>query len=246
MLFGRGGSVGLPGKNVKSILGRPSLQYPLMAARASGVVDEIYVSTDSAEIFDLARPFDVQEIHRPPELATDDALLEDAIFHAFQAVEATAREPVDLYLILLCNAVTVMPQAILQAREMLLADPEADSVTTGSQLNMFSPVRARRMEPGTGRLINFIPMDVLSQIVDVSSGRNKSESSYFCDNSFTLVRRAALASLRENAGPFQWMGDRIRLLEQLPGAGDLDLPWQVPVIEWWLAQHGFTTDKVPY
>lgn len=246
MLFGRGGSVGLPGKNVKPVLGRPSLHYPLMAARASRVVDDIYVSSDSEEIFELARPFQIQEIRRPPELASNDALLEDAIFHAFQTVEAMAQKPVDLYLILLCNAITVMPQAILQAAEMLASDPGADSVTTGSKLNMFSPVRARRLDRGSGRLVSFISMETLSDVVNISCDRDKSEDCYFCDNSFTLVRRQALARLNENAGPFRWMGNRIRLLDQLPGAGDIDFAWQLPVIEWWLVQHGFTADKVPY
>lgn len=246
ILFGRGGSVGLPKKNVKPVLGRPSLHYPLMAARASGIVEEIYISSDSEEIFELARAFEITEIRRPPELANNHALLEDAIFHAFQTVEAAAQKPVDLYLILLCNAITVMPQAILQAAEMLLSDPGADSVTTGSKLNMFSPVRARRLDRGSGHLMNFIPLDTLSGVVDVSCDRDKSEDCYFCDNSFTLVRRGSLATLYENAGPFRWMGNRIRLLEQLPGAGDIDFAWQVPVIEWWLVQHGFTADKVPY
>ena len=246
MLFGRGGSVGLPGKNIRRILNRPALHYPLMAARASGVVREIYVSTDSDEIFDLARPFGVREIRRPPDLASNSALLEDAIVHAFRTVEQETRKSVDFYLILLCNAVTVMPQAICAAINILTTDVDADSVTTGAKLNMFSPVRARKLDRATGMLANYIPLDALSRFTNVSCDRDKSEDCYFCDNSFTLVRARALATLHENAIPFRWMGNRIRLLEQLPGAGDIDFAWQVPVVEWWLAQHGFTAETVPY
>lgn len=246
MLFGRAGSVALPGKNVRKILGRPSLYYPLMAARASGIVGDIYVSTDSDEILDLARPFGIKEIRRPAQLATNEALLEDAIAHAFEVVEATSEQPVDLYLILLCNAVTVLPDCIRQAAEMLDADSEADSVTTGAKLNMFSPVRARCLDHAGGRLVNYLPVDILSRVVKISCDRDRSEDCYFCDHSFTLVRREALARTHKNHGPFKWMGNEIRLIEQMPGGGDIDLAWQVPVVEWWLAEHGFTDTTVPY
>ena len=246
MLFGRAGSVALPGKNVKRILGRPSLHYPLMAARASGIIDDIYVSTDSREILDLARPFGIREIERPAHLATNEALLEDAIFHAFTIVEATSPGPADLYLILLCNAVTIMPDRITRAYRMLAANKKADSVTTGSKWNMFSPVRARRLDKSSGQLVNYVPTDFLSQVTPISCDRDRSEDSYFCDNSFTLVRREALASLPQNNGPFRWMGNNILLMEQMPGGGDVDVAWQVPVVEWWLGQHGFTETNIPF
>jgi hypothetical protein len=216
-----------------------------MAARASGIVQELYVSTDSREILDLARSFGVKELQRPPHLATNEALLEDAIAHAFQTIEQTA-SPADWYLILLCNAVTVLPDRIRQAADMLGRDQAADSVTTGSKWNMFSPVRARRLDPATGLLANFVPTDLLSRVVPISCDRDKSADCYFCDNSFTLVRREALARLHDNQGPFKWMGNRIRFIEQMPGGGDVDVAWQVPVVEWWLRQHGFTETAVPF
>jgi hypothetical protein len=42
------------------------------------------------------------------------------------------------------------------------------------------------------------------------------------------------------------MGNRIRFIEQPPGAGDIDMAWQIPAVEWWLRAHGFTEDVVPY
>lgn len=247
LLFGRGGSVALPGKNVRKILGRPSLHYPLMAARASGVVDEIYLSTDSDEIRALAKSFGVKNIIRPPELASNSAFLEDAIVHAFDTVEAETRDrPFDLYLIILCNAVTVLPDLIQKAHAILSEDPTADSVTTVAKWNMFSPVRARRMDGGANRLRNYIPTEVLSNVTDITCDRDRSENCFFCDNSFTLVRRAALATLHDNNGPFKWMGNEICYLEQMPGGGDVDVPWQIPVVEWWLTQHGFTDTAAPF
>lgn len=248
LLFGRGGSVALPGKNIKRILGRPSLHYPLLAASAvrGEIIDAIYVSSDSDAIFDLARPMGIAEIRRPARLASNEALLEDAIVHAFETVDAAAQPPFDLFLILLCNSVTVLPDRIKEAYAILCADPSADSVTTVSKWNMFSPIRARRVDRLRATLDHYIPMSVLGGIVNVSCDRDKSEDCYFCDNSFTLVRRDALRRLHQNNGPFKWMGNTIRILEQLPGGGDVDVAWQVPVVEWWLREHGFTETTLPY
>ena len=43
-----------------------------------------------------------------------------------------------------------------------------------------------------------------------------------------------------------WMGNRIRFIEQMPGGGDVDIAWQLPVVEWWLREHGFTESSVPF
>ena len=55
ILIGRGGSVGLPNKNVYPLLNRPLMSYPLLAAQNSKFVDDVYVSTDSKEIMDIAK-----------------------------------------------------------------------------------------------------------------------------------------------------------------------------------------------
>lgn len=247
ILFGRAGSVEVPGKNIKEILGRPSLHYPLMAARASGIVEELYVSTDSPAILELAKPFDVIPIQRPAHLATNSALLEETIAHAFEVVERMTRFPIESYLILLCNAVTVLPLRIRQAYEMLSRDPQVDSVTTVAKWNMFSPVRAWKLDrAGENRLDHYVPLDLLQRTVTMSCDRDQSTDCFFCDHSFTLTRRATLARLREHPGPFRWMGTRIRAIEQMPGTGDVDVAWQLPVVEWWLRQQGFTEERVPY
>ena len=47
LLLGREGSIGFPGKNTYPVLGRPLLLYPILAAKNSRYVDEVYFSTDS-------------------------------------------------------------------------------------------------------------------------------------------------------------------------------------------------------
>lgn len=70
-IFVRGGSKGLPGKNIKLLNGKPLLQYSIETARNTALIDEIFVSTDCPEIAAVAKHNGAQVIDRPPELATD-------------------------------------------------------------------------------------------------------------------------------------------------------------------------------
>jgi CMP-N,N'-diacetyllegionaminic acid synthase len=67
----RAGSERVPGKNVRSLAGRPLIAYTIAAARESGVFDDVVVSTDSTDIAEIAHRYgaDVPEL-RPAELAT--------------------------------------------------------------------------------------------------------------------------------------------------------------------------------
>ena len=68
----RGGSKGLPGKNIKSLLGKPLIGWTIEQAKASKYIDEIFVSTDSREIADVAENFGISvPFLRPKELASD-------------------------------------------------------------------------------------------------------------------------------------------------------------------------------
>jgi CMP-N-acetylneuraminic acid synthetase len=70
----RGGSKGLPGKNIKPLCGKPLIGWTIEQAHTSKYIDEIFVSTDSREIADIAETFDVKVPElRPEELASDTA-----------------------------------------------------------------------------------------------------------------------------------------------------------------------------
>lgn len=85
----RGGSKGLPRKNVLPLGGRPLIQWTVAASRASRHVDRTILSTDDAEIAARAREAGCEvPFMRPPELATDEASTVDVILHALQALEA--------------------------------------------------------------------------------------------------------------------------------------------------------------
>lgn len=70
-VFARGGSKGLPGKNIKPLGGLPLIAHSIRTAQAVAGIEKVYVSTDDAAIADTAVRFGARVIERPAELATD-------------------------------------------------------------------------------------------------------------------------------------------------------------------------------
>lgn len=83
----RGGSKGVPRKNIKLLNSKPLIAYTIEAALHSGVVDRVFVSTDDAEIAEVAKKFGAEVIDRPKELAGDKVTLEPVIRHALEFLE---------------------------------------------------------------------------------------------------------------------------------------------------------------
>ncbi|MCE2594062.1 acylneuraminate cytidylyltransferase family protein [Motilimonas cestriensis] len=70
-VFARGGSKGLPGKNIKPLAGKPLLQYSIDTALAAPSIDKVFVSTDDVQIAGIARACGAIVIDRPADLASD-------------------------------------------------------------------------------------------------------------------------------------------------------------------------------
>ena len=78
----RGGSKGLPGKNIKPLCGKPLIGWSIEQAQASEYIDEIFVSTDSREIATVAERFGIKvPFLRPSELATDTSPSSAFVLH---------------------------------------------------------------------------------------------------------------------------------------------------------------------
>lgn len=92
----RGGSKGVPGKNLKHLNGKPLIAHTLDCARASGIVDLLAVSTDSPLIARAADAPDVLIIDRPASLATDTAKGVDVFIHAVDSIRQR-KGPFDYY-----------------------------------------------------------------------------------------------------------------------------------------------------
>ena len=225
ILIGRGGSVGLPNKNVLPLLNRPMMTYPLLAAQNSKFVDEIYVSTDSIEIMDVAKKFKAKIIDRPKELATSEATVEDVFVHAYEFIKRQSKEKIEYIVILMCNAVSVLPDTIDKGIEVLRSKAEFDSAVTVSGYNMFSPIRARKIDKD-GSLVPFVPFDKFNFKID--SNRQKQDTVYFHDCGTSVVRVKCLENIKEGLLPQTWMGKKIFPLVQ-DGVLDVDYEYELKI-----------------
>jgi len=81
----RGGSKGIPGKNIKQLAGKPLLGWTIDSAKQASCVDQIVVSTDDEEIASVARELGAEvPFMRPSDLATDHAPAIDLVMHALE------------------------------------------------------------------------------------------------------------------------------------------------------------------
>ena len=96
LIIGRKGSTGFPNKNITNFVGRPLMTYPILAAQNSKLVDEIYISTDSDKIKQIAISHGLKNIDRPEELATNDALAEDAFAHGYREIKKNSNKEIEL------------------------------------------------------------------------------------------------------------------------------------------------------
>ena len=101
--IGKGTSVGVPGKNVRLTLGRPIMEYPLMAASHCELIDRIFVSTDSDEIAETGKRFGATYIARPSDLAHPDTLTEDVLTHALKVIRQKIGCEPELIALMFCQ-----------------------------------------------------------------------------------------------------------------------------------------------
>lgn len=96
----RGGSTGVRKKNIRAFAGKPLILHTIEAAKAASSIDRIIVSTDSEEIAAVARDFGAEvPFLRPPELATDESSIVDAIAHLLGELKKDAYEPTHILLL---------------------------------------------------------------------------------------------------------------------------------------------------
>ena len=89
----RGGSKGLPNKNIKPLCGKPLIGWSIEQAGGSAYIDEIFVSTDSAEIASVAESFGIEvPFLRPAELATDTSPSSEFVLHTIDYYRSQGQE----------------------------------------------------------------------------------------------------------------------------------------------------------
>lgn len=130
-VFARGGSKGVPGKNLRLLGGRPLIAFPIETALASGLFERVIVSTDSENIAEVARRYGAETpFVRPAELATDTASEWFAWQHALRETERLYGLP-DMFVSLPATSPFRNTGDVRRCVDRLEAQPMVDIVITG-------------------------------------------------------------------------------------------------------------------
>lgn len=180
----RGGSQGIPGKNLRCLAGKPLLQYAIEAGRAAGVLDRLVLSTDSDEIATLGRRLGVEvPFMRPASLALDTTPMAPVIAHAVETL-AESGWMADVIVLLQPTAPLRRPEHI-RAAVALLNETGSDSVASVIELPpTHSPDYVMRIEQG--RLVPFLPERPIGR-------RQDARPAYTRDGTVYVFRREVIA-----------------------------------------------------
>ena len=128
----RGGSKGVPGKNIKDFGGKPLIVHSIEYANASKLNNKVYVSTDDDEIAQISQDAGASIIHRPPEIADDTASTESAIEHALSVMDTQPE-----IIVLLQATSPLRPEKSLDRALKHFIDGEFDSLLSISPTHRF-------------------------------------------------------------------------------------------------------------
>lgn len=142
----RGGSKGIPGKNIRLLNGKPLIHYSICAAQQSGLVDRLILTTDSVEIAQVGKELGAEvPFIRPAELARDDTPMFPVLEHVVKFIEGEGWQA-DIILLLQPTAPLRQPDQI-QAAVQMLTDTKCDSVVSVVQIPQhYSPDLPTRLK----------------------------------------------------------------------------------------------------
>jgi len=122
----RGGSKGVPKKNIKKLAGKPLIAWTIKQAKQSRFISDVYVSTDDKEIADVSKSYECKVINRPENISGDDASTESALLHASEYLN----HDYNIMVLLQCTSPLRTTEQIDEAVKQLI-DEKSDSLLSG-------------------------------------------------------------------------------------------------------------------
>lgn len=132
----RGGSKGIPFKNIAPLHGKPLLSYTVSAAREATQIQHVFVSTDDAKIADVAREYGAEIVSRPTEIAGDTASSESALLHALESLGSQRGYLPQSFVFIQCTSpLTLASDLDVGIRKAV--ESQADSLFAGTEFYHF-------------------------------------------------------------------------------------------------------------
>ena len=140
-----------------------------------------------------------------------------------------------MIVLLMANAPTINSNLIDEGIKKLKKNKEFDSVVSTSVYNMWSPLRARKLNKN-GTLRPFVDFKYFGNPETLNCDRDSQGNVFFADMSVSIVRPHCLLEMEKGLLPQKWMGKKIAPLFSWGGC-DIDYEWQIPQVEYWLKKN---------
>jgi CMP-N,N'-diacetyllegionaminic acid synthase len=168
----RGGSKGVPNKNIKELLGKPLIAYTIEQAKRSRYIDRTIVSTDSPAIADIAVSCGAEvPFLRPEALATDQSSTLDVLVHAIDWLEKNENYKFDILVLLHATTPLREPEDIDRSIELLL-DKGVENVFTVTEAHRnpyFNMVEIKNNKVSLVKMGNYATRQTAPEVFDMNS-----------------------------------------------------------------------------
>lgn len=213
----RGGSKGIPRKNIKLLCGKPLISYVIRTLKESSFDMDIVVSSDDEEILVIASRYGADPIMRPEKLATDDVTLDPVIYHAVTQMEQKNGYQYDYVL-------TIQPTSPLLQTETL--DSAVRSMIEKDYDTLISAVNAPRL---SWRMEDGVYVPNYKKRVN----RQYMDKNYVETGGFVISKRKVVTEHSR-------FGEKLSVYEVSPKEGiDID-----NIEDWWLVEKHLKRKKI--
>ena len=239
-MIGRKGSTGFPNKNVKKVFGKSICEYPIIAVKKTKKIDKIFISTDCDKIKKVTKKYKVIFLKRPKRFSSNKALGDDVFVDGYNQIKKILGEDFKKvrYLILLfANVATINSTLIKKGIKILETNHQFDSAVSVSVYNMWSPLRARKLDKKSKCLKPFVPFKIFGNEKTLNCDRDSQGNVYFADMSVNIIRPRCLEYIKKGLLPQRWMGRKIAPIYSEAGF-DIDYEWQMPQLKYWIKKYG--------
>lgn len=218
VIIARGGSKGLPLKNIRFLAGKPLIAYTIDAALHARLLDRTVVSTDDGQIAEIARQYGAETpFLRPPELAQDETTVYPVLSHAVQWLEKSEGYRPD-YVMLLQPTSPLRTAEDIDNAIALAREKNADGVVSLCETK-HHPYWVKRVM-GDGQVLDFTPLD------KPYNRRQELPKAFALNGAIYMVKRQVLLERQT------FYTDRTySYIMSIEHSLDIDTPWDLHLAE---------------
>lgn len=194
----RGGSKGLPGKNIKSLDGHPLIAYSIAAGLSSPLINRVIVSTDDDQIAEVAKKYGAEvPFKRPAEVSGDYATDLETFQHALKWLEEHEQYKPDLVLQLRPTCPIRFKNEIEKGIELLIQNPKAESVRSITP-SPITPFKLWVMEQEDKPLKPLLTIEGMEESFNMP--RQKLPITYWHTGTYDVIRRSVMMKKNSMTG----------------------------------------------